>query len=386
MPTVRGSANKSSDDLVSPDGKGGWLVAAHADGYRLPTEAEWEYACRAGTTTQYSFGDDKSQLEQYGWFKKNAGNKAKSVALKRPNPFGLFDIHGNAQEWCQDLYDEKWYEKSSPTDPNGPSSGSTRVVRGGYWHLNAPFCRSAYRIRSTPSSRHSYFGFRCVRVADASGDSQLATNTTTSPTAPVTTGSGQPNQPWNTPAFQAWVKATQALPAEKQIEAVSKKLMELNPGFDGRCLGIGSKGNPLRTDLQGRWGEEFRPATPRTLPIFLAGASLCGVERAIGCILGVVRLVPLQGMGLTKLICSGTKVSDLSPLKVMPLKDLAIDLTAVTDYPRSKIPRSENLGLPWHQSHPRPSCRPAKSPAQLQDRMGRSRQAEDALACRSRPK
>ncbi len=209
-----------------PDGKGGWLIAARADGYRLPTEAEWEYVCRAGTATQYSFGDDKSQLEQYGWFNKNAGGKAQPVALKLPNPFGLFDMHGNAQEWCQDWYDGKWYEKSSPSDPTGPSSGSVRLLRGGERNPHASGCRSAYRNGDSPSSRYATLGFRIVRVTDATSDSRLATETATP----------QPTQPWNTPAFQAWVKEVQAMPAEKQIEAVSKKLMELNPGFDGRMV------------------------------------------------------------------------------------------------------------------------------------------------------
>ena len=78
------------------DGKGGWLIAAHAAGYRLPTEAEWEYACRAGTTTQYSFGDDNTLFDQYGWGKRNTSGKPQLVGLKLPNPFGLFDMHGNA--------------------------------------------------------------------------------------------------------------------------------------------------------------------------------------------------------------------------------------------------------------------------------------------------
>jgi formylglycine-generating enzyme required for sulfatase activity len=100
-----------------PDGKGGWFVAAYADGYRLPTEAEWEYACRAGTTTHYSFGDDKTQLERYGWFAKENGNKMQPVALKQPNPFGLFDMHGNALEWSHDIWNSTWYEKSPSDDP-----------------------------------------------------------------------------------------------------------------------------------------------------------------------------------------------------------------------------------------------------------------------------
>src|SRR5471030_1614390 len=87
--------------------------------YRLPTEAEWEYACRAGTTTQFSFGDDDTELAQYGWYDKISRGKLMTVALKLPNPFGLFDMHGNAQEWCQDFFDEKWYENPQPPDPKG---------------------------------------------------------------------------------------------------------------------------------------------------------------------------------------------------------------------------------------------------------------------------
>ncbi len=222
-----------------PDGKDGWLVAALADGYRLPTEAEWEYACRAGTTMQYSFGDDKTQLERYGWFNKNAGGKAQPVALKLPNPFGLFDIHGNAQEWCQDWYDGKWYEKSSPTDQTGPSSGAAHVIRGGTWHYGASDCRSAYRPFSTASSRNNIYGFRTVRPLDPS-QPETAVATTAKPG----TSLSKPTKGWNTPAFQQWVADTQKLPAEQQIEAVSKKLMELNPGFDGKVTSNDRKGTP----------------------------------------------------------------------------------------------------------------------------------------------
>jgi serine/threonine protein kinase/formylglycine-generating enzyme required for sulfatase activity len=144
-----------------------WLSDQEKATYRLPTEAEWEYACRAGTTTQYSFGDDVVLLDQYGWYQKNAGGASHSVGTKLPNGFGLFDMHGNLYEWCQDYFDEKWYVASTPNDPHGPFAGSYRVLRGGHWSPSASNCRSASRNNSTPPL-HSYaYGFRCVRMLDA---------------------------------------------------------------------------------------------------------------------------------------------------------------------------------------------------------------------------
>jgi len=133
--------------------------------YRLPTEAEWEYACRAGTTTAWSFGDDKSQLGEYAWIKENtydAGEKyAQIVGQKKPNPWGLYDMHGNVFEWCQDRFGR--YPSGDVTDPVGPASGSFRVSRGGGWSSSARDCRSAYRGGITPSGRSSLLGFRVLR-------------------------------------------------------------------------------------------------------------------------------------------------------------------------------------------------------------------------------
>jgi formylglycine-generating enzyme required for sulfatase activity len=126
--------------------------------YRLPTEAEWEYACRAGTTTKYSFGDDESKLGDYGWFSENSGTKTHPVGGKSPNAMGLYGMHGNVVEWCQDWYGD--YPSGSVTDPSGATSGSGRVCRGGGWYFTAGGCRSADRGRTLPSFRYLYSGFR----------------------------------------------------------------------------------------------------------------------------------------------------------------------------------------------------------------------------------
>ena len=126
--------------------------------YRLPSEAQWEYACRAGTTTEYSFGDDDSDLGDYAWFRENSSNRTHPVGDKLPNAWGLYDMHGNVLEWCQDWYGD--YPSGSVTDPSGATSGSYRVIRGGCWLYPAEGCRSAYRFWDFPSSRSSSSGFR----------------------------------------------------------------------------------------------------------------------------------------------------------------------------------------------------------------------------------
>lgn len=135
--------------------------------YRLPTEAEWEYAARAGTNTIYSWGNAKSQAGSYAWYDTNAydvGRKyAHAVGTKKPNPWGFYDMHGNVWEWVQDWYDENYYRNSSSTDPKGASSGRLRVYRGGSWYYDAWYLRSANRFNDSPGYRDSNLGFRLVR-------------------------------------------------------------------------------------------------------------------------------------------------------------------------------------------------------------------------------
>jgi formylglycine-generating enzyme required for sulfatase activity len=141
-----------------------WLSEQEKFTYRLPTEAEWEYACRSGTSTHYSFGDDQAELGQYGWYSRNADSKAHPVGTRLPNAFGLFDMHGNLREWCHDIWREKAYETPSLEDPVGPRSGSYHVIRGGAWNSSPSYSRSAFRSTSIrETNRSDNLGFRCVR-------------------------------------------------------------------------------------------------------------------------------------------------------------------------------------------------------------------------------
>ncbi len=152
--------NVSWDDAVVFCRRLSELPAEKAAGnvFRLPTEAEWEYACRAGTTTKYSFGDDESDFGEYAWYGDKYGDKHYPVGSKQPNAWGLYDMHGNVWEWCQDLYGD--YPSGTVTDPTGAASGSFRVLRGGCWISSVENCRSAYRGRSNPSLRYYDRGFR----------------------------------------------------------------------------------------------------------------------------------------------------------------------------------------------------------------------------------
>jgi formylglycine-generating enzyme required for sulfatase activity len=129
--------------------------------YRLPTEAEWEYACRAGSKGGFCFGDEETKLGEYAWYKGNSGGKTHPVRKKKPNTWGLYDIHGNVWEWCQDWYG--YYPTRHLVDPTGPESGESNVLRGGSWYNDAGHVRSAVRVGRWRGFRDHGLGFRVAR-------------------------------------------------------------------------------------------------------------------------------------------------------------------------------------------------------------------------------
>ena len=129
----------------------------------LPTEAQWEYACRAGSTTRYCFGDDEKLLSKYAWYDGNSGDETHPAGKKGPNAWGLFDMHGNVGEWCQDWYASDYYRKSPLNDPQGPTTGTARVLRGGCYGDSPENCRSASRGYESPGLSLDYIGFRVCR-------------------------------------------------------------------------------------------------------------------------------------------------------------------------------------------------------------------------------
>jgi len=146
------------------------LSAQEGEEYRLPTEAEWEYACRAGTTTTYSFGNNESQLRKYAWYSDNSDDTTHVVGEKLPNAWGLYDMHGNVWEWCQDWH-AAYGSENGLIDPTGPASGDRRVLRGGAFSRQPKDVRAARRnvTNHLPSVRRYYdSGFRLARTYDLS--------------------------------------------------------------------------------------------------------------------------------------------------------------------------------------------------------------------------
>jgi formylglycine-generating enzyme required for sulfatase activity len=132
--------------------------------YRLPTEAEWEYACRAGSQSRWCMGDDPTRLVDFAWIGANAGYVTHPVGLKRPNAFGLYDMHGNVWEWCKDYY-APGYLPDAVDDPKGPTEGHDHVLRGGSWdHPEGAPTRSAERLHHPPSFCYYTIGFRVRRA------------------------------------------------------------------------------------------------------------------------------------------------------------------------------------------------------------------------------
>jgi len=135
-----------------------WECNFEGDGYRLPTEAEWEYACRAESQWDYCFGGAVADLSHYAWWKQNSGGKTRPVGQLSPNHWGLYDVHGNVWQWCNDYYGENYYSESPKENPRGPATGKMRVLRGGAWDSDAEKCRAAYRNKEFPVYSDACFG------------------------------------------------------------------------------------------------------------------------------------------------------------------------------------------------------------------------------------
>ncbi|MDB6037412.1 MAG: hypothetical protein JWM99_1253 [Verrucomicrobiales bacterium] len=145
-----------------------WQCNFEANGYRLPTEAEWEFACRGGASTAYFFGDSSGKLGDYAWYEKNSGGRPHPVGQKRPNALGLYDMCGNVWQWCNDFYAVDYYKQAPHDNPRGPQTAPTKVVRGGAFRFSDENCRSGYRYNESPGYAdvcfgYDIYGFRCVR-------------------------------------------------------------------------------------------------------------------------------------------------------------------------------------------------------------------------------
>lgn len=303
-----------ADDTVSP---------LEGTGYRIPTEAEWEFACRAGAITKYWIGSPDQDLVGIGWFVKNSGLRTHSSGELKGNPFGLFDVHGNVFEWVQDLWDPTYhgeFKEKLAINPVGPSVGNTfRVVRGGSW-LHGPTANSAsFRLGFPPSLRNPDIGFRVSLTVDA-----------------VKKGESKKTVTLSDPAFQQWMKDVASLPAEQQVEAVSKKLVELNRGFDGKVTDFEGNGTPKIVNGVVR---EFGFLTDKVTDISpvrafagLKGLRCGGSEGENSPGGNLADLSPLKGLQLINLYCvANFQINDISPLAGMPLTDLTLNWTGVRD-------------------------------------------------------
>jgi serine/threonine-protein kinase len=334
-------------------------------GYRLPTEAEWEFACRAGTTTKFWIGANDKSLAEAGWFGANSGGHTHGGGGLKSNPLGLFDVYGNVFEWVQDIWEPKYFGQfagTSAVDPSGPSSaGSRHIIRGGSCCSPASHCRSSSRFPFDTTTSDFDKGFRVALVAAGSRDRASLAAKPSGPSEAALT--------FTDTALEKWARQVAVLPADKQVAAVARKLHERNPDFPGIVI-------PRQKEMLAQdWRWELNPA--------LEGKLMAGVEygvvtelsflshqitdlapvralkglRVLNCgamdgkgrladlsplagmkltfldirFTQVSDLSPLKGMPLTRLNCGHTNVSDLSPLKGMPLEQLVIWGTPVTD-------------------------------------------------------
>ncbi len=184
---------------------------------RLPTEAQWEYACRAGVKTMYYFGDDASNLDDYAWYGKNSGGKTHPVGLKKPNAFGLYDMHGNIWEWCSDRWQETFCDEQS-TDPQGPPVGTRHALRGSAFYHDLPGDNIiAARVGRFPAYKPCYFGFRVIVESGETLRARQDVSVATQPAAAV----------WMNPATRPALRAADTLPKEITLHLTGGVLLKM---------------------------------------------------------------------------------------------------------------------------------------------------------------
>jgi formylglycine-generating enzyme required for sulfatase activity len=174
-----------------------WLSKKEGKPYSLPTEAQWECCCRAGSGTKFYFGNDDRDLAQYAWYLENSDRKSHPVGQKKPNGWFFYDMGGNAWEWCRDWYSWDYYLKSPPINPTGPPKGTQRILRGGGWTGNPRYCRSAHRWRLAPNTSNANVGFRVVQLPEDVLTNSIGMKLKLMPTGTFTMGS-----PLNEPGRQ----------------------------------------------------------------------------------------------------------------------------------------------------------------------------------------
>jgi formylglycine-generating enzyme required for sulfatase activity/serine/threonine protein kinase/Leucine-rich repeat (LRR) protein len=309
-------------------------------GYRLPTEAEWEYACRAGTTTRFWTGDQDADVIKAGWVYNNSGQRTHPVGELKENPFGLYDVHGNVEEWVEDAADSKPNEdiaEKQAVAPDVPSPGSfTHMMRGGRYGDGPLWSRS--------STRHVFggywpaSGFRVVLSVDAVKEQP----------------SGKPAATVVPPFTDADVERIAALPAEQQIEEVRRELIRRNPGFDGLMEHKIEDGAVRRLTFCTDHVTDISPvrALTQLRTLYVEGtpgySPSAPDHRDKG---SLADLSPLQGLRLTSLYAGHNRVADLAPLHGMPLQRLSLaynrehrlDLTPLADSPLAVLVLQQSL-------------------------------------------
>ena len=322
-----------------------WLSKKDRRPYRLPTEAEWEYACRAGTKTWHPGGDQASTLVKIANVADQSMRRIPGISTQipfvniddgypftapvgsfAPNEFGLHDVIGNVWEWCEDEFDANAYRttKGLTVDPYIRCGNGSYVIRGGSWYILSWSGHSAERYGFTPDSRFDNIGFRIV--------------------APVIQRSQETAQPdairlldIDDPDFQKWTTQVTTLPAQQQIESVARKLQQLNPGFDGKVFGYhevnGLPDTNCAPRIEGNMVTEFGILTDNVTDVSPLRA-LSGLKRLCLAASSSHRshfsdLRPLEGLQLKQLNISGSYVTALTPLIGMPLESLNCCFTHV---------------------------------------------------------